>query len=160
MNVLFEGNTKTGKDEWLTPPPIINALGNFDLDPCSPVIRPWNTAKNHFTINDNGLLQTWVGRVWCNPPYDDLENWLRKCANYKNCIALTFARTDTKVFHKYVFPHAHALFFLQGRLSFYHVNGEKGGTAGAPSVLIAYDKQNANILKNCFLQGKYVELNN
>ena len=69
MNVTFEGNTATGKDEWLTPPEIIKALGDFDLDPCSPINRPWNTAKNHFNINDNGLMQNWFGRVWCNPPY-------------------------------------------------------------------------------------------
>ena len=69
MNVTFEGNTSTGKDEWLTPPEIVKSLGEFDLDPCSPIERPWDTAKNHFTINDNGLIQNWFGRVWCNPPY-------------------------------------------------------------------------------------------
>lgn len=34
-------------DEWLTPPNIIINLGPFDLDPCAPVIRPWNTAIKH-----------------------------------------------------------------------------------------------------------------
>jgi hypothetical protein len=31
-------------DEWLTPPEIIAALGQFDLDPCSPInrVRPAN----------------------------------------------------------------------------------------------------------------------
>ena len=43
MNVTFEGNTSTGKDEWLTPPEIIKSLGEFDLDPCSPINRPWAT---------------------------------------------------------------------------------------------------------------------
>ena len=38
------------KDEWLTPPEIINSLGTFDLDPCSPINRPWKTAKKHYTI--------------------------------------------------------------------------------------------------------------
>lgn len=32
----FRGDT----DEWLTPPHILRALGDFDLDPCSPVNRP------------------------------------------------------------------------------------------------------------------------
>lgn len=42
------------KDEWLTPPHIIRALGEFDLDPCAPHIsrRPWNTAKRHYTGDD------------------------------------------------------------------------------------------------------------
>lgn len=77
MNVLFEGNTKQGKDEWLTPPSILKALGDFDLDPCSPINRPWDTAKKHYTIEDNGLNKKWEGRVWCNPPYgDEAEDWI------------------------------------------------------------------------------------
>lgn len=33
-----------GHDEWLTPPEILRALGEFDLDPCAPVVRLWETA--------------------------------------------------------------------------------------------------------------------
>ena len=60
---------KMQKDEWLTPPDLLEKLGTFDLDPCSPIVRPWDTAKHHYTIHDDGLSQTWFGRVWCNPPY-------------------------------------------------------------------------------------------
>lgn len=56
------------KDEWLTPPSIIRSLGAFDMDPCSPLNRPWDTAENHYTIEDDGLSKPWTGRVWCNPP--------------------------------------------------------------------------------------------
>lgn len=70
MDSSFEGNSITGKHEWLTPLGLISALGIFDLDPCSPINRPWATAKNHFTIEDDGLRQKWFGRVFCNPPYD------------------------------------------------------------------------------------------
>jgi hypothetical protein len=71
------------KDEWLTPPHILKALGEFDLDPCSPVVRPWPTAKRHFTIEDDGLIQKWEGRVWCNPPYGlESTKWLLKLAEH------------------------------------------------------------------------------
>ena len=50
-------------------PEIVSALGPFDLDPCSPVNRPWPTAAQHFTVRDDGLAQAWHGRVWCNPPF-------------------------------------------------------------------------------------------
>ena len=40
----FNTNTKNN-GEWLTPPYVLDALGEFDLDPCSPVVRPWDTAK-------------------------------------------------------------------------------------------------------------------
>jgi hypothetical protein len=55
-------------DVWLTPPSIIQALGRFDLDPCTPEIMPWVTAEKRFTKADDGLIQDWTGRVWLNPP--------------------------------------------------------------------------------------------
>jgi hypothetical protein len=58
-------NTNTdNNDVWLTPPYIIESLGGFDLDPCSPIDRPWPTAKSHYTIIDDGLTKDWSGRVW------------------------------------------------------------------------------------------------
>lgn len=161
MNVTFETkhNRKAGKDEWLTPPYVIEALGEFDLDPCAPINRPWPTAKKHYTVEDNGLLSSWEGRVWCNPPYgDQTAIWLDKCALYGNVTALTFARTETKMFFRCVWDVAHAIFFFKGRLSFYHVNGDKGDSAGAPSVLIAYDELNANYLEDCGLPSKFIKL--
>ena len=92
MNTAFE-RTETGKDEWLTPPEIIHALGCFDLDPCAPVVRPWPTATRHYTIEDNGLVQPWDGRIWCNPPYGtETGRWLARMAEHGNGIALIFAR--------------------------------------------------------------------
>lgn len=57
-------------DEWLTPPEIIKALGDygFDLDPCAPVVSPFITARKCFTIEDDGLSKDWFGRVWLNHP--------------------------------------------------------------------------------------------
>lgn len=99
MDTTFQGNTETGKDEWLTPPEIVRSLGDFDLDPCSPINRPWDTAKKHLTVIDDGLNQEWNGSVWCNPPYGkEAVKWLEKCAEHNNCIALVFARTETKMF--------------------------------------------------------------
>ena len=159
MNVTHEGKTSTGKDEWLTPPEIIRSLGTFDLDPCSPVNRIWNTAKHHYTVYDNGLMQNWFGRVWCNPPYGKYtEDFLQKAAMHKNCTALTFARTDTNMFFRCVWNKATAILFIKGRLKFYHATGEQGGTAGAPSVLIAYDQNNAEILKNSNIKGRFIWL--
>lgn len=161
MNVTFETKykNKAGKDEWLTPPEIVRALGAFDLDPCSPINRPWATAAKHFTINDNGLVLPWEGRVWCNPPYGkECGAWLDKCALHGNAIALTFARTETQMFFKSVWPHADGLLFLKGRIRFYHVTGEQGDSAGAPSVLIAYGKSNAEALERSGIKGHYIDM--
>lgn len=163
MNTTFETKhgREAGKDEWLTPPEIIKALGEFDLDPCSPINRPWDTAKNHFTELDNGLMQNWYGKVFCNPPHGkQTAHWLNKCAMHGNAIALTFARTETNMFFDYVWNKATAVLFIKGRLRFYHVTGQQADSAGAPSVLIAYGKDNAELLKNCSIKGKFLWCNN
>jgi hypothetical protein len=160
MDTSFQCS-KTGKDEWLTPKSIIDALGEFDLDPCAPVIRPWNTARKHFTIEDNGLLQEWGGanRVFCNPPYgNQTALWLNKCALHGNCIVLIFARTETKMFFDYIWNKADAIFFFKGRLRFYHVTGEIGGTAGCGSCLVAYGHENALAIQESGLKGKLIWL--
>lgn len=68
LGFAHERDARDGKDEWLTPPEIIRALGEFDLDPCAPIVRPWDMAKAHYTELDNGLIRPWHGRVWLNPP--------------------------------------------------------------------------------------------
>jgi DNA N-6-adenine-methyltransferase (Dam) len=155
------GNEKTvaGTDVWLTPPHIIEALGSFDLDPCSPVGRPWDTARHHYTIVDDGTKQPWHGRIWLNPPYGpQLATWLRLLAEHGNGIALVFARTETRAFFDGVWDRADAVLFLKGRLRFHKPDGELGGTAGSPSVLIAYGTENVQALETCGLEGKLVYL--
>lgn len=148
-------------DEWLTPPSIIKALGIFDLDPCSPLNRPWDTAKEHYTIEDDGLLLPWFGRVWMNPPYGRLmANWLRKLSIHNNGIALTFARTETEAFSKYVWPFAMSILFIEGRLHFHTVTGQRArANSGAPSVLIAYGENNVDALADSGIKGKHILVN-
>lgn len=148
------------KDEWLTDPEIIRALGEFDLDPCAPIVRPWETAKNHFTIEDDGLARAWEGRVWMNPPYGTQTNkWMKKLAEHNDGIALIFARTETNTFFKWVWTYASGIMFLKGRLKFCHVDGTPANNcAGAPSCLIAYGENNAKILELSAMNGKYIKL--
>lgn len=142
-------SARMGKDEWLTPPWLLQRLGGFDLDPCAPIQRPWDTAKQHYTINDDdGLKQPWHGRVWCNPPYGlEAAAWLKKLADHGNGIALIFARVETRMFEELVWGRASALLFLTGRLFFHHADDTRAvANAGAPSVLVAYGTQNAKTL--------------
>lgn len=160
-------STKMKNDEWLTPPYIIKALGQFDLDPCSPSPnkRPWNTAKKHFSLEDNGLHQKWSGRVWLNPPYgNQTHRWMNKLKNHNNGIALIFARTETKTFHDHIWNNATAIFFFKGRIKFYTVNGKPDkAPAGAPSCIIAYGYDNFiainNAIQNNLIQGKLILIN-
>lgn len=147
-------------DEWLTPPHVLEALGEFDLDPCAPINRPWDTSKSHYTVNDDGLNQKWSGRVWCNPPYGMIAGkWLEKLAKHGRGTALIFARTETKMFFKWVWPKASAVLFLEGRLHFHYVDGTRAkANSGAPSALISYGNSDAEILKKCGLRGKFIPL--
>lgn len=147
-------------DEWLTPPHILSALGSFDLDPSSPVNRPWDTAADHYTVEDDGLSKEWTGRVWLNPPYGLVAAlWLKKLSEHGNGIALIFARTETRMFFEWVWNKADAVLFIEGRLFFHRVNGIAAkANAGAPSVLVAYGKQNADALMNCKISGKFIKL--
>lgn len=152
----YQGRT----DEWLTPPEIIQDLGPFDLDPCSPVDRPWPTAETHFTVNDDGLLQEWKGRVWLNPPYGPATGtWLAKLADHGEGTALIFARTETDMFFRWVWNSASACLFLRGRLHFHDVKGVRAkANAGAPSVLVAYGRRDREILSKSDIPGHYVDL--
>lgn len=157
LDIGFAVDRTTGKEDWLTPPEIVRALGPFDLDPCSPVGRPWDTATTHYTVLDNGLAKPWAGRVWLNPPYGDkTAAWMERLAKHGNGIALIFARTETGTFFPWVWDHADALLFVRGRLSFYTKEGRRGGTAGAPSVLIAYGSENARRLASAGIPGAFV----
>lgn len=153
-------SAKMKEETWLTPPELLAALGIFDLDPCSPIARPWDTADNHYTIEDDGLKQPWDGRVWCNPPYGrKAEQWLARLADHGNGIALIFARTETRMFFSEVWGKATSLLFLEGRLHFHHINGTRAAAnAGAPSVLVAYGNDNADVLKSCGIRGKFLLL--
>ena len=161
MPKLFKDfNTNTGNnDEWLTPPSIIKALGEFDLDPCSPIKRPWDTAKRHFNINDDGCNQEWAGRVWLNPPYGkETFEWLYKLSEHKSGIALIFARTETKGFHRTIWQKAHSIFFFEGRIQFYYVDGKQGQSANAPSCLVSYSPEDTKAIECSSLCGKLIKL--
>ena len=148
------------KDEWLTPPHIIERLGPFDLDPCAPVVRPWPTAARHFTMHDDGLKQPWHGRVWLNPPYGrETGTWLARLAAHGHGVALIFARTETEMFFGEVWEKASALLFIRGRLHFHHVDGTRAAAnAGAPSVLIAYGPEDRERLAACSIDGQLIRL--
>jgi DNA N-6-adenine-methyltransferase (Dam) len=93
--------------EHYTPAEIIEAaiacLGAIDLDPCSNEGDPNVPAARRFTLADDGLTQSWAGRVYMNPPYGrEIAAWIEKlCAEHARpdgvteAIALVPARPDT-----------------------------------------------------------------
>lgn len=154
---------KAGRGEavWLTPPHVLQALGSFDLDPCAaPEPRPWPTAARMISLPEDGLAAEWSGRVWLNPPYDQIAwQWMRRLADHGRGTALLFARTETEGFHTHVWRRASALRFLEGRLHFHRPDGTRAkANSGAPSVLCAYGAEDAFRLETCGLGGAFMRL--
>tara|TARA_Y100000310_G_scaffold77027_1_gene73523 strand:- start:27389 stop:27850 length:462 start_codon:yes stop_codon:yes gene_type:complete len=126
-------------DEWSTPLEFyekLNSEFSFTLDPCA-------TDENHkcskyFTIEDNGLKQSWAKEVvFMNPPYSNVKEWMEKaCEERKGAVivALLPSRTDTKWFHNYCI-HAKEIRFVKGRLKF----GDSKNSAPFPSMIVVFD---------------------
>jgi hypothetical protein len=113
-----------------------------------------------FSVNDDGLLKEWFGRVWMNPPYGrQTEEWMTKLMEHGNGIALIFARTETEMFFKTVWNVANSVFFFKGRLFFYSVNGVQAkSNSGAPSCLVAFGDNNVDAIMESGLSGKHIYL--
>lgn len=146
-------------DDWLTPKPIIDNLGPFDLDPCASYQQPWRSARIMYAPPKNGLALPWKGMVWCNPPYGPQTwEWLERLAEHGEGIALTFARTETRGFFAEVWGKASALLFIEKRLYFhYPITGERASSnSGGPSVLIAYGEKATGRLADSDIEGSFV----
>lgn len=158
MNVNFEKSINTTV-EWLTPPELVKSLGEFDLDPCTPLNPPFVHANLNYNIKDDGLSKEWLGRIYMNPPYGKgMERWIEKLKIHGNGIALIFARTETKCFFNHIWDDADAVLFVKGRIKFYNLEGKQMGTPGAPSIFIAYGKFNAKALEKSGIAGRFIML--
>lgn len=63
--MTFHGGNKDGKHYWLTPPPLLDALGqefDFDFDPC-----PYPLPEGF-----NGLTCEWGQSNYVNPPFGSI----------------------------------------------------------------------------------------
>jgi len=127
----------TGENEWYTPIEYSEAarsvMGDIDLDPASSAqAQETIRALNYFTIEENGLIQTWSGRVFLNPPYTqpDIKNFIQKAVdefaagNIHEAIILTHNYTDTAWFHL-ASSVCSAICFTRGRIAFVSPEGKK-----------------------------------
>lgn len=138
-DTLFSSAT----DEWATPQKLFDPLDaefHFTLDPCSTDQNA--KCEKHYTKVQDGLAQDWTGEtVWCNPPYGrDVGKWIRKCYEHfmggGTAVMLLPARTDTKVFHEYIYGKAE-IRFIRGRVRF----GNSKYNAPFPSMIVIYKHQ-------------------
>lgn len=138
---------RAAKSDWRTPPEVVDLVraalrGRIDLDPCANrealAGGLIGEKRNIFGPPDaSGLEEPWSGRVFVNPPFDELGAWAAKCRReheLHGCevVLLMPARTDTAYWHEHVST-ANAVCFWRGRIRFV------GAPAAAPFlVALAY----------------------
>lgn len=126
-------------DEWATPQGLFDALNeefHFTLDPCATDENA--KCKMYYTASENGLEKSWAGhRVFCNPPYSEIQKCVKKCAGEARegatVVMLIPARTDTRWFHDYIYQQAE-IRFIKGRLRF----GDATNSAPFPSMIVIW----------------------
>lgn len=159
--VTGENPTAPSKREtrWLTPKWLVEALGDFDLDPAG--APGWDLADETYTLENgqDGLVLPWRGRIWLNPPYGaQAKPFMKRMADHNHGTALLFARTETQMFQRQVFGYATAALFLEGRVSFLREDGAQSGVAAAPSLLLAYGEGDALALRTANIKGHFLWL--
>ena len=156
MNTSFQRTSAS--DEWYTPKWLIDALGEFDLDPCAPQTPLWKTANRMVDKDEDGLSFDWGGvRTWCNPPYSQplLSQFCRRMADNGNGILLVFARTGNKTFQE-MLRRCDAVLFLRHRIRFFLPDGKQGGSPGCDSALLAFGQQNVTALRQSNIEGALI----
>jgi phage N-6-adenine-methyltransferase len=132
----------TGMDaDWYTPEPLFRDLeqrfGPFTLD----VAANDQNAKcaEYFTEEQDGRVQPWHGRVWCNPPYKDLIKWVSKAheetrsGRCEIAVLLLPAQTSTAWFHDFALQHAE-IYWIRGKQKF----GGRRGSAMVGSLALIF----------------------
>lgn len=137
LKVHFSSNS----DEHSTPQDFFDRVskkaGGFSLDPCA-------SSKNakcsvYHTKEANGLTHSWKDhRVWMNPPYSGVSQWMEKAAkeatsNNATVYSLVPARTDTRWWRDHAMK-ANEIHFITGRLKF----GAAKTGAPFPSALVVF----------------------
>jgi hypothetical protein len=134
-----------------TDPTLFQELGViFDLDVCSPKIKPdWIPAKKHYWSEIDGLKQDWIGNVWCNPPYSAPKLWVEKFIDHKFGIMLApFAKSN---WFNSLWDTCEAVMALDSTYQFRDVN-LKRKSIFSPVALFAFGDVNVKALQK--LKGR------
>lgn len=141
-DVMFSSQS----DMWETPQDLFDKLNeefHFNLDVCA--IASNAKCAAFYSPEQNGLIQPWHGRCWCNPPYGrQVGKWVKKAYDTAyidgNLVVMLLpARTDTKWFHEYIYGKAE-IRFLKGRLKF----GGSKNSAPFPSMIVIFEPKELN----------------
>jgi hypothetical protein len=127
---------------------VIACMGAIDLDPASNSREIPNVpAARHYTAQDNGLIQPWVGRVFLNPPFGPgVERWFsklyleRSAGRTTEAIVLWKSATETAAW-KTLTAIACRVCFPSARIRFFGPAGDSGpGPTFSPALFYVGNK--------------------
>lgn len=155
MNSAAKHFLKRGAtDNYVTPPEIVRVLGKFDLDPYCGILQPFKHARINYTEKHDGLVKSWHGRVFMNPPYSIklIEQFVDKFCLHANGIALVLPRVGTKWFDK-LCCNCDAMLFRRGRITFLDARGQPTNVGAMGNVFFAFGKRNVKSLERSGWRG-------
>lgn len=150
---------KNENDSWLTPLPLVEVLGPFDLDPCCPTFMPWRTAKRMLTLGEkqaklkgtiggvvaprigDGLAEEWSGEVFLNNPFSKPLPWMEKMAEHGKGVVLAPAKSTETQWAQLLLSTCDITLFLDDRISFCYPNGEQSKGSWSPYMLCGFGKR-------------------
>lgn len=154
VKAVLDRKDSFGSDERYTPMWVLELaqkiMGGIDLDPCADPLKRV-PAERHFTKDDNGLEQSWFGRVWLNPPFSNSGEWVKHLSIYfhagsvSEAIVLVPTMTlSNKAFRLLMRSTASCFTLLDGRLAFKNQDYEDMPNAGWMPFALVYLGSNSN----------------
>ncbi len=112
-------------DLWETPPfQLEQAMIKYDVNPVIDVCATFENKKfvKYFSPTVNALNQEWTEDFFMNPPYSEIDIWMKKAYEQHlkynvTGLGLVFAKTSVKWWHKWVEDKAET-HFQKGRIRF------------------------------------------
>jgi ParB family chromosome partitioning protein len=145
---LAKKRGRSARDEWFTPAPVIElareVMGSIDLDPCSCAEANLIVgAARFYTLADDGLRQPWFGKIWMNPPFSQINDFVAKlldeltAGRVTEAIMLTHNSTDAAWFQQAA-RRASAVCFPASRIRFVSPHGRAATSPPQGSAILYY----------------------
>jgi len=129
-------------------------MGDIDIDPASSEIANQTIkAKKYYNIKDNGLIKSWEGRVWMNPPYaqplivEFSETFVRKykAGEIKEACVLINNATET-AWLQMMLEISDVICFIKGRIKFIDTEGNASGSPLQGQLILYFGNNNKKFI--------------
>jgi hypothetical protein len=136
-----------------TPRWVYESLGQIDLDPCASHDAKIGIKNYVLAYGDNGLELEWNGFVYCNPPFSQKHEWIKKMQEHRNGILILPERGSAPWFGPLA-KDAGCYFVLGRKINF--IGGPSSNNLGG--VLFLFGSEARKRVEQSKLTGHLVEV--